>query len=111
MSMRSCIVTSLLVLCACATTRGSEPVRGPLVVDSAEEQQGQVVFMRECNYCHPMGDGGLGPALNNKPLPKAPVKLQIRKGLGAMPAFSEQQLSDAEVDAIFAYMLVLRRHD
>lgn len=101
----------LTALCACATTRGSEPVRGPLPVTTEEQQRGQRAFMGECNYCHPMGDAGLGPALNNKPLPEAAVRLQVRKGMGAMPAFSEQQLSDQDIEAIFAYMLVLRRHE
>ena len=28
-----------------------------------------------------------------------------------MPSFSEEQLSDADISAIFAYMLAVRRHD
>ena len=33
------------------------------------QKQGQVLFMRECNGCHPGGAGGLGPGIANKPLP------------------------------------------
>jgi mono/diheme cytochrome c family protein len=104
-------VVVLSLLGACGTARRSEPVRGPLAVTSDLEREGQRVFMRECNYCHPMGDGGLGPGLNNKPVPKAAVQLQIRKGMGAMPSFSESELSDGDIEALFAYMLVMRRHD
>jgi mono/diheme cytochrome c family protein len=111
MTVRAILGPALAALCACATTRGSEPVRGSLAIRSEVEQHGQRVFMRECNYCHPMGDAGLGPALNNKPLPGAAVRLQVRKGMGAMPSFPEQRLSEEEVDAIVAYLLVLRRHD
>ncbi len=106
-----CMGVWVLLLAACATSRGSEAVRGPLAVTSAAEKQGQLLFMHECNYCHPLGDAGLGPAINNKPLPKAAVHLQVRKGMGAMPSFSSEQLSDADIDAIFAYLLVMRRHD
>jgi mono/diheme cytochrome c family protein len=60
--------------------------------------------MRQCNPCHPGGAGGLGPAINNKPLSAQLMKVQIRLGAGAMPAFKEDVLSDTEVDAIVAYL-------
>jgi mono/diheme cytochrome c family protein len=44
------------------------------------------LLMRHCHQCHPRGgDGGLRPALNNKPVPGFLVKCQVRLGLGAMP--------------------------
>jgi hypothetical protein len=61
-----------------------------------------------CNQCHPGGEGGLGPALNNKPAPAVAVRLQVRKGLGAMPSFDEHDLSDRDMDDIVRYVLVLR---
>jgi mono/diheme cytochrome c family protein len=70
----------------------------------AQQLAGQRVFMRECNGCHPQGDGGLGPALNNKPVPAAAIKLQVRKGMGAMPAFTEADISAEELDALVAFM-------
>ena len=69
-----------------------------------EELAGQRVFMRECNGCHPQGAGGLGPALNNKPVPAIAIKTQVRQGYGAMPAFSEREITSQELDALVAYL-------
>jgi mono/diheme cytochrome c family protein len=54
--------------------------------------------MINCHQCHPGGGGGLAPSINDKPLPEGLIKTQIRQGLGAMPAFTEKHLSDADVD-------------
>jgi mono/diheme cytochrome c family protein len=89
--------------------RRGEPLDRVPVLDTAAEQNGQIVFMRNCDQCHPQGDGGLGPALNNKPAPPALIKFQVRRGLGAMPAFSEEDITDAELDDLVAYVVALRR--
>lgn len=89
---------------ACGASRQSEPVKGKPTQLDAHELAGQRVFMRECNGCHPQGDGGLGPALNDKPVPAAAIKLQVRQGLGAMPAFSEREITSEELDALVAFM-------
>ncbi len=65
---------------------------------------GRQIFAEHCQQCHPNGSEGLGPALNNKPLPGFLLRLQIRNGLGAMPAFSEKIISDEELDALVAYV-------
>ncbi len=84
---------------ACGSARRGEPVAGPISL-SARERQGQLVFMRHCNQCHPGGDAATGPAINNKPIPRAVMKLQIREAvLGTMPAFPESELSDAQVES------------
>ena len=64
--------------------------------------------MEHCHQCHPGGAGGLGPAINDKPLPKTLIATQVRAGLGAMPAFSAKEISDQDVDAIVAYLKHLR---
>jgi mono/diheme cytochrome c family protein len=110
------LVRSLLSLVAaqsiaCGSARRGEPIAGPVSL-SAREQQGQVLFMHDCNQCHPGGDAATGPAINNKPLPRAVMKLQIRKGvLGTMPAFSEAELSDPQVELILDYMEALQDHE
>src|SRR5205085_592332 len=71
---------------ACGTARRSEPLVGPPQLASQSERHGQRVFMQLCNQCHPNGEAGLAPALNNRPAPAAAIKLQVRKGLGRMPA-------------------------
>ncbi|MDC4226474.1 MAG: cytochrome c [Candidatus Manganitrophus sp.] len=57
----------------------------------------------------PEGEAGLGPALNNKPLPGWMIRFQVRHGLGAMPAFSEKEISDRELDdLVIAYLKAFR---
>jgi mono/diheme cytochrome c family protein len=110
MCLRRVFVAWLFLLVAgCGAARRSEALRGPLVLEGPIAQQGEQLFMRECDYCHPLGDQGLGPALSNKPLPGPAIKLQVRKGVGAMPSFSEQELSNADVDAIAEYVVALRK--
>ncbi|XXT19432.1 cytochrome c [Sorangium sp. So ce429] len=105
------LAASLGLAAGCGSSRRSEPILGPPPLDEAPERRGEVVFMKQCNQCHPGGAGGLGPGLNNKPAPAAAIRLQIRSGLGAMPAFSEKEISDADVDAVIAYMISIRSHE
>ena len=113
--MRACAAaaTALTLLPAllagCGQAQRGEPFAPPVRLASAEAEAGQRVFMTYCHQCHPGGAAGLGPALNNKPLPGFLIKYQVRHGLGAMPEFDEQQISDEELDRLVAYLLELRR--
>ncbi|WDT80226.1 MAG: cytochrome c [Candidatus Manganitrophus sp.] len=62
----------------------------PFTASSSTVTRGETIFMHACNQCHPKGEAGLGPALNNKPLPAFMIRFQVRHGLGAMPAFSKK---------------------
>jgi mono/diheme cytochrome c family protein len=106
---RAILLTAALTLAACSARR-EEPLVGPVPLSTNSVRRGELLFMRECHRCHPHGDAGLGPALNNKPLPGGAVHQQIRRGLGAMPSFSEARLSDEDVNAIVEYVEALRRH-
>jgi mono/diheme cytochrome c family protein len=92
----------------CSSPRRSEPVIGPMVLSDPNLVRGRMLFDRHCYKCHLEGEGGMSPALNNKPLPKFMVRYQVRLGLGAMPAFSPEQLSDAELDSVVDYVSYLR---
>ncbi len=70
--------------------------------------RGQQVFMRACHQCHPRGETGLGPALNNKYVPAALIRTQIRPGLGAMPAFPPSVLGSEDLDAVVRYIQFLQ---
>jgi mono/diheme cytochrome c family protein len=101
------------LLCAaaasgCGAERRGEPTGPRVTPDTAHEARGEVLFHRFCYQCHPGGEAGLGPSLNEKPLPGLAIKAQIRNGLGAMPSFSDEMLSDKDVDAIVAYMKEMR---
>jgi mono/diheme cytochrome c family protein len=99
----------LAVGAGCASARRGEPIVGPFVAEAPEEIRGREVFMRSCHQCHPGGDAGLGPAINNKPVPQWLVKFQVRNGLGAMPAFGEDRISDGELDDLVKYVTAMRR--
>lgn len=107
------LLVGMLMVCwmsGCSARRGV-PYTEPLQTEAAEVVQGKMLYDRYCNSCHPGGASGLGPALNNKPLPGFLVRFQIRKGLGVMPAFSDEVISDKETKMIVAYMKKLRKLD
>jgi mono/diheme cytochrome c family protein len=105
---RLLVLATLTALAAsCGPARRTGPFGPPLQL-TERQQRGQVLYMRNCNGCHPGGAGGLGPGLANKPLPGFAMRTQIRAGVGAMPAFTEQMLSDEEVDAIVDYVNALQ---
>jgi mono/diheme cytochrome c family protein len=96
------------LLWSCAGNRG-EPLRGTFVPANKKVAHGQVVYMSKCNKCHPGGDAGLGPSLNNKPLPGFFIRKQIRRGWGAMPSFDPKEISSDDLDALVAYLKALRK--
>jgi mono/diheme cytochrome c family protein len=101
-------LVAALAVAACGTARRGEPLVGPLAL-APDAVQGEQVFMQHCHQCHPKGEAGLGPSLNDKPLPGFLVRLQVRRGLGAMPAFPAEEISSEELDALITYMAALRR--
>jgi mono/diheme cytochrome c family protein len=98
----------LLAAIGCGSARRSEPLVGAFTPASAAIERGERVFMANCHPCHPGGEAGLGPALNDKPLPGALIRLQVRAGLGAMPAFAATEIADADLDALLAYLRARR---
>ncbi len=106
--MRLALVLVLLFAAACGSARRGEPVIGPVSFNEKQER-GRALFDRHCHKCHTHGEGGLAPAINDKPLPKFMMRLQTRVGMGAMPSFSRQQISDEELDALLDYLVALRR--
>lgn len=103
------IIAAVLALAACGSSRRSVPVAGPMQIADPQVALGERVFMRECSACHPRGEAGLAPGLNNKPLPEFYIKFQVRNGLGAMPSFSEEQVTAEELNAIVEYLEHMRR--
>jgi mono/diheme cytochrome c family protein len=103
-ALAACIATA-----ACGSARRSAALGAPPVPATAEVLRGQRVFMRACHACHPGGETGLGPSLNDKPLPGFLITLQVRRGLGAMPAFPREELPDDDLAALLAYLQARRR--
>lgn len=101
-------VCSLLLLLGCGSARRGEPLAGPSSL-SEEARLGRMVFSTHCDQCHPGGEAGLGPALNNKPLPGFIIKMQVRHGLGAMPSFSNIRIPKHDLENLVTYMKALRK--
>jgi mono/diheme cytochrome c family protein len=100
----------LLVVGACATARKVEPLAPPLDVSNPKLARGQKMFFQHCHECHPHGQGGLGPAIVNKPLPEFLMKFQVRHGLGAMPSFGPDKIPKEDLDALMSYVEAIMRN-
>ena len=103
----STVIFTLLLTVATCSPRRSLPLEGPLTLNQ-REQQGEKVFMENCQRCHPGGEGGLGPAINRAS--GFTKRFQIRHGLGAMPAFDENMISDEELENVLSYLKALKKN-
>jgi mono/diheme cytochrome c family protein len=111
--MKHFIATFLIgaaFLTGCHSVRRGEPIVGPMQLDD-KQRAGQIVFQQRCHQCHPYGEAGLGPALNDKPAPVFLMKTQVRAGLGTMPRFDKHIIPDADLDNLMAYVMALRKAD
>lgn len=104
------VLVGLVALAGCGSARRSEPVAGPLEL-SASEARGEKVYARWCEQCHPGGEGGLGPSINTNPAPESVKLLQVRWGLGEMPAFDHETIPKRDARDLAAYMKALRKHE
>lgn len=109
--MLALLTSATLLPIGCGSARRSVPLVGPMELDDPQLILGQQVFASHCYQCHPGGRAGLGPAINDKPLPAALIRMQVRNGLGAMPAFGEPVISDEQLDAVAQYLVALRDHN
>lgn len=106
---RTLLAAGLVVaLAACAPVFDGTAILGPVDTSDPQIALGERVFALQCQACHPNGSVGLGPGITNKPLPGWAVRFQVRVGLGQMPAFPAEEISDAELDAVVAYIHALR---
>lgn len=104
------IIISLFFLISACSVRKSQPLQGTLEMEDQSVRNGEIHFMAYCQKCHPIGESGLGPALNINPAPKFAKQFQVRHGLGVMPAFSEDEISDKELDEILKYLTALKKN-
>lgn len=100
-----------VLIIGCGPERRDEPFTEPLAQPPGDVAAGERAFASHCFQCHPGGAAGLGPAINDKPLPVTLIKTQVRQGLGVMPAFGEEHISDEELEEIVRYLKALRTLD
>ncbi|MEC9483715.1 MAG: cytochrome c [Halomonas sp.] len=102
------LVALVLLVVACAPAYRGTPTLEPLDIEEPEVALGQEVFFANCHQCHTGGSKSLGLGITNKPLPDWAIRFQVRNGIGQMPAFSEDEISDNELNALIAYLNALR---
>jgi mono/diheme cytochrome c family protein len=107
-AVAAALASALALTAACAPTFRGEPVLEDLVHVDPQVALGERVFARACHACHPNALTGLGPGIIDRPIPGWLVRLQVRIGLGVMPAFSTEEIDDEELDALVAYLDALR---
>ena len=54
------------LLYGCGAERRGQPEAPAIVADNPKEVKGERLFHRWCYQCHPGGESGLGPALNDQ---------------------------------------------
>jgi mono/diheme cytochrome c family protein len=86
----------------------TEPTTKIPVTLSIDEFEGMKLFMRTCNKCHPGGEKGIGPSLNDKVLPNFLIHWQVRLGMGKMPKFTDEQISKKQLEQITAFVRMMR---
>jgi mono/diheme cytochrome c family protein len=97
-------------LCPCSDARRPNVIPDEQLRNNPRLAEGQRIFMDHCNQCHVGGAAGLGPSLNDKRLPNWFMRVQVRRGLGAMPAYSPETISDGQLDDVVSYIRYLRQH-
>jgi mono/diheme cytochrome c family protein len=81
---------------------GEAAYAGP--VASTDVAHGKEVFASFCDDCHPDGGEDVGPSLVEHAHSAPRVRQQIREGSGKMRPFSEQRLSNEDMEALLAYL-------
>jgi len=97
-----------ILTAGCASNRRDEPFTRSPDVSKPDVHLGQIVFYQNCNVCHPGGSSGYGPSLNALAAPAWYVHFRVRNGLGAMPSFDQNKLSEARLNAVTIYLKALR---
>lgn len=107
--MKSVMFLCIFALIFSCQTKLILPAEDEAFARTPRLQNGQKVFMEACNRCHPAGNAGLGPSFINKPLPAFLIRMQVRNGLGVMPSFDRDHMSNDELDSLIAYIKALRK--
>lgn len=103
MSLRLAFAFATSLVLGCKGPSADSRIIELTQLSSQETREGQVLFMRFCHSCHPDGDAGLGPSLHGVRHLSPLVHMQVRLGMGEMPAFDDE-IPDEDLDAILAYL-------
>jgi mono/diheme cytochrome c family protein len=87
-------------------TQPPTPTEAPSLPTTPDPAIGQQVWQQKpCMGCHGTNaEGGIGPRLAGTGLSFDQVLLRVRTGAAPMPAFTEDEVSDLEVQHIYAWL-------
>lgn len=71
--------------------------------DGPQWQDGKQLYDKLCGHCH-KPQVGVGPLLEGRVLPVEYLKVIVRNGFNAMPAFPETHVDDASLARLGAYL-------
>ncbi|HET8697277.1 MAG TPA: cytochrome c [Gammaproteobacteria bacterium] len=111
-------IRSLCVAGALAAAGAALALASGALAQQTAEPDGKAVFTKWCQPCHGDGPGkpgtaalqalykGAKPALLEQRTDLAPevTKTFVRNGVSVMPFFRKTEISDAELDALAAYL-------
>ncbi len=112
-----CLIAITVMLSGCAMSEEMRRINETHQAEHAREAgrstnlTGEQIFIRSCNTCHPGGNAGMGPSLENmeKHFPTdVKLKALLRKGKGAMPGQPKDTINDHELDDLVLYLRNLK---
>lgn len=74
--------------------------------DDSQWGSGKNLYDKVCGYCH-APEVGVGTAIAGRGLPEAYVKLIVRNGFNAMPAFPASFIDDESIAQVTEYLSTL----
>lgn len=92
-----------LVSVACAPKEAESPP-APVPATVSPVAEGKAVYSANCAACHGPEAQGTTVAMALPGHSADVIRRQVRAPMGQMPAFSESQLNNAQLDAIIAYI-------
>jgi mono/diheme cytochrome c family protein len=95
---------SIFYLPSCIMRRAEPLTQKTFVPKNERIANGERVFMANCQKCHPGGEGGLGPSINANPAPQLIKRFQMRHGLGVMPSFKRDEVTQKDLKDISRYL-------
>ncbi len=102
------VFSTVLFMTACSARR----VHKEWTTSQSEDpviKEGRFVFKQNCQRCHPNGEAGVGPSLNNIHLPGFVLKAKVRSRAlllwtGRMPQFDKHEISKKELRSLIVFM-------
>lgn len=96
------LAVALVALAACGSSSetASAGDKGKLTYlgkESIPKDKAEMVFQQTCMACHATG---VGPVILGRDLPPEAIKLFVRHGNRAMPAFTEAMIDDETLDRV-----------